>query len=709
MKVQTVIRASGAPAPLLAPTQSLTNLAVLTVAALALLASAAIAAPQPSADLDALPLLADGWEVYSGPEPSPEGPLGLSELARGVNGWSDLPATHSQRPFHGTRWYRNQFHWTPQVPGDDLALLMELQGSAQVFIDGRLSNNLGRLELATPAGGATDFGSRSQLVRGIEPGQHEIILRYRPDHTSFAWVAPSAGFRLHLGAPDLIAQTAASVASAGSRFQALFVGAFLSQAILHLLLFIYLPRFKSNAWFALNSVLSALLVGLYFQRSLSESPTFLGTSQQIWNLLLLATMVVLLQVIYEVYDRQRGRVFWGLAVLGGALAIGVSTLRNVDAFGLFWWFHVLILVEALRVNGIAIRSGWRGSWLIGTGLALLTSTLVWQYLLVAGVLQQPFRLFPIAYIGVGLFLFSVSAYLARKFAQAGETLAERAVQIEELSAEKLERELETRLLEADNGRKTAELETARELQLSLLPRSLPDLPHLEIAVCMTTATEVGGDFYDFHTSDSGALSVAIGDAAGHGAGAGSMVSLMKGLFSNFRAGRDIRRFFAQSNDAIRSMKLSGANTAMAIAHLDPDRLTYGAAGIPPALVYRAATKTVDEVLVEGMPLGSLANYPFKQRIVDIDPGDMVLLMSDGLAELPDAAGESFGYDRVQEVVAVAASGSPQELVDRLMDEANNWFGAPPYPDDVTLVALKVLRPFSADDNLAALESFLPID
>src|SRR6185295_16116119 len=85
-------------------------------------------------------------------------------------------------------------------------------------------------------------------------------------------------------------------------------------------------------------------------------------------------------------------------------------------------------------------------------------------------------------------------------------------------------------LQTENERRAKELEEARQLQLSMLPKSVPQLVQLEIAAYMKTATEVGGDYYDFHLAEDGTLTVAVGDATGHGLKAGTMVSSVKSLF-----------------------------------------------------------------------------------------------------------------------------------------------------------------------------------
>ena len=101
------------------------------------------------------------------------------------------------------------------------------------------------------------------------------------------------------------------------------------------------------------------------------------------------------------------------------------------------------------------------------------------------------------------------------------------------------------LLEADNQRKTKELEEASKLQLSMLPKNVPDVPDLEIAVYMKTASEVGGDYYDFKYDNNGTLIIAIGDATGHGMKAGTMVATIKGLFTAERSWHRCCYFFEQ--------------------------------------------------------------------------------------------------------------------------------------------------------------------
>ncbi len=258
----------------------------------------------------------------------------------------------------------------------------------------------------------------------------------------------------------------------------------------------------------------------------------------------------------------------------------------------------------------------------------------------------------------------------------------------------VEQETEQRLLRSEYERKTRDLEEARTFQLSLLPRSLPDHPGLSIAVSMQTATEVGGDYYDFHLSDDGVLTTAVGDATGHGARAGTMVTVIKSLFSADSGRSTPREFLAEAAAAVKRMELGRMAMGLTLARLEGRVLTLGAAGMPPALLYRAGSKTVEEIALAGMPLGGLA-FDYREVRMDVGPGDVLLLMSDGLPELLDGdsghggQGEPFGYPRVRGVFEELGGRTPEDVIAGLTAAARSWTGGEPPNDDITFVAVRV--------------------
>jgi serine phosphatase RsbU (regulator of sigma subunit) len=244
-------------------------------------------------------------------------------------------------------------------------------------------------------------------------------------------------------------------------------------------------------------------------------------------------------------------------------------------------------------------------------------------------------------------------------------------------------------LEAENEIRAKELEEARQLQLSMLPQALPQLPSLEIAACMKPATEVGGDYYDFHLSDDGVLTMAVGDATGHGLKAGTLVTATKSLFNHLAQESEIPVIFQQSSRALKRMNLRSLFMALTIAKVNGYQMTLGSAGMPPALIYRAAQRVVEEISLRGVPLGSLTSYSYRECSLSLAPGDVVVLMSDGYPERFNGANEMLGYGSAKSVLLEIAVLPPQEIVEVFVRIADQWAHGRPQDDDMTFVVMKV--------------------
>jgi sigma-B regulation protein RsbU (phosphoserine phosphatase) len=244
-------------------------------------------------------------------------------------------------------------------------------------------------------------------------------------------------------------------------------------------------------------------------------------------------------------------------------------------------------------------------------------------------------------------------------------------------------------LEAENEIRAKELEGARQLQFSMLPQTLPQLPHLDIAAYMKPATAVGGDYYDFHLSDDGVLTVAVGDATGHGLSAGTVVTATKSLFNHLAQESEIPTIFQQSSRALKRMNLRSLFMAMAIAKVNGYQLTLGSAGMPPALIYRAARRVVEEISLRGVPLGSLTDYSYRERSLGLAPGDVVVLMSDGYPERFNSKNEMLDYGSAKSVLLEIAILPPQDIIDVFVKIADKWAEGRAQDDDMTFVVMKV--------------------
>ena len=246
-----------------------------------------------------------------------------------------------------------------------------------------------------------------------------------------------------------------------------------------------------------------------------------------------------------------------------------------------------------------------------------------------------------------------------------------------------------KFLQLENDRKTKELEEARKLQLSMLPKQLPQLPHLDIAVYMKTATEVGGDYYDFHVHLDGTLTVVLGDATGHGMMSGMMVSIMKSLFMSDRTNKELKPFFENASAAIKDMQLGRLMMALTCVQISNNKIVTTNAGMPPLFIYRKNSQTIEEVVISNMPLGAMKEVVYDVKEFKIERGDTLLLMSDGFAELKNENKEVYGYKKARNSFEEAANREPEEIVTYLREEGRNWTNNREPDDDVTFVVIKV--------------------
>jgi ligand-binding sensor domain-containing protein/serine phosphatase RsbU (regulator of sigma subunit) len=252
-----------------------------------------------------------------------------------------------------------------------------------------------------------------------------------------------------------------------------------------------------------------------------------------------------------------------------------------------------------------------------------------------------------------------------------------------------QRRAQLSLLRAENQRKTKELEEARQLQLSMLPKTLPQLPHLDIAVYMKTATEVGGDYYDFNVGMDGTLTIVIGDATGHGMRAGTMVTSTKSLFNVLAANNSIVQTFQEMTRCLKLMQLDKLSMCMTMLKIQNNRLIMSAAGMPPVYLFRNKHKIIEEHLMEGMPLGTMDNFPYELKEMELFTGDTILLMSDGFPELQNQHIEMFGYKRAKNSFEEVAEKEPELIITYLKDVGSSWTSGKEPDDDVTFVVIKV--------------------
>jgi len=243
------------------------------------------------------------------------------------------------------------------------------------------------------------------------------------------------------------------------------------------------------------------------------------------------------------------------------------------------------------------------------------------------------------------------------------------------------------LKKLENERKNSELAAAKDLQERLLPKTLPVIKNLDIAGYLRTSTEVGGDYYDFFEQPDGSLYAICGDATGHGTPSGMLVSITKaGLIGLPQLSP--KDMLHELNRVVKKVDLGILRMSLNIALVKDNQITLSSAGMPPYFIYRAATNTSEEIQLSGVPLGSFNDVHFDQTSTSFNSGDILVIISDGLPEAPNLAGELFDYQKLQDLITTYGDKSAQQVIDQLMIEADAWLSGNHNPDDITLVVIK---------------------
>lgn len=128
---------------------------------------------------------------------------------------------------------------------------------------------------------------------------------------------------------------------------------------------------------------------------------------------------------------------------------------------------------------------------------------------------------------------------------------------------------------------------------------------------------------------------------------------------------------------------------MTMLKIQDDRMQMSSAGMPPSFIFRRDTRTVEEHLMQGMPLGTMDNFLYKIQDTTLKSGDTILLLTDGLPELQNKNGELFGYKRVRNLFEEVAEKNPENIINQLKNDGSAWIKNADPDDDVTFVVIKV--------------------
>jgi serine phosphatase RsbU (regulator of sigma subunit) len=238
-----------------------------------------------------------------------------------------------------------------------------------------------------------------------------------------------------------------------------------------------------------------------------------------------------------------------------------------------------------------------------------------------------------------------------------------------------------------------EMQIARTIQLGLLPSRVPEIPGVVMAGTCMPAREVGGDYYDFLQGDPRFVDLVIADVSGHNVGAALIMTEVRTFLRAQAQQLSGAGAALQSIDDFLYEDLGRAELFITMVYLRYDsatrRLSFACAGHPPPLILRNGSETCEFLDAEGLILGVKRNVVFEEKQVDLQPGDVLLLYTDGITEAENGEGEFFGEERLCSVVQELRQLPPAGLIEELLYQVRLFAGGKSFTDDVTLLAMRV--------------------
>jgi len=249
--------------------------------------------------------------------------------------------------------------------------------------------------------------------------------------------------------------------------------------------------------------------------------------------------------------------------------------------------------------------------------------------------------------------------------------------------------------EAEEGRLLRrELDIARDVQLKLLPRSFPPVSGLEYTGFCRSARFVGGDYYDLLPLADGGFAFTLGDVSGKGVPAAVLMASIHTLLRSLltRNSDDLATVVSELNKA---MKLTSSDDRYStlfcgVVNAERRELRYVNAGhIPPYIIRENGD--IESPSGGDIPVGMLEGSRYRERVVALQPQNLILCVSDGITEVRNAQFEFWDEKNIDDVLGQHPTGALDTLTGALVDAADAWAGAAEQHDDMTIVAVRITQ------------------
>lgn len=238
-----------------------------------------------------------------------------------------------------------------------------------------------------------------------------------------------------------------------------------------------------------------------------------------------------------------------------------------------------------------------------------------------------------------------------------------------------------------------EMDLARQVQMRLLPQRTPSIAGIELAAQSRPASHVGGDFYDFVTNNEQILTLMLGDVSGKGMPAALLMAMLRSVLR----GKALEmttpapaRLLGNTNEYLHhDFSEVDMFATLFVGQYDwrCHRLYYANDGHAP-VIYRPVEGPARLLPADAPPLGLLPVNLAEQYILDFQPGDLLVITSDGFSEAEDQQGELFGYDRLLQLIDEYAAADAAGLIQQIFTTIDQYTGQRSQADDQTLLVLK---------------------
>ncbi len=603
---------------------------------------------------------------------------------------------NSNFEFNNIGWFRFHFVCDTSLWNKSIAIIIDQLGASEFYYNGKLLFKTG--EIGDTTNEYNPLQMRNWKYLNIDPTEdHLFSVRFANNKLNkYSKLGFSGLFTIYLSNLNKIMEKFPVRIRAVTAKEMIFTVIPLLLFLLHIFLYAFNPKHKENLYYAICMLGFAGITFFGYQKLFSFTPEMIIMNYRLNGLSVpIAIFFGLLMGFQIRYNKLPKR--W---ILFFVLFVVLSVYQFINPLGFPTYLNYVYFV--LTMGDLVITSLFsktktfkKGSLILLWGFISLIIFVVLQIFVDYNLIElssEDNQVFVYGMVGLAI---SMSLFLSYNFAQINKNLENQLIKVKLLSEKTIEQEriankleIERRIIEIENERKSKELESARTLQLSLLPKSIPQFANLELDAFMQTASEVGGDYYDIISSNHNSLIIAVGDATGHGVKAGTLVAVVKSLLFEYANKLSLTEILSSINNSLLSMRLGNLYMGLTLLKISEMNLEISSAGMPPIIIYRKASDKIEEVIIKRMPLGATDKIPFNSTSLIINKGDIVAAISDGLPELFNKDKKMYEYERVKKIILQNASKTSTQIIEKLNDEAEKWLDGYAQSDDITYFIIK---------------------